>query len=110
MAMQKILVGMLVGILVIVMASPLLAADAPKPMMGLDVASLQAVDDAQLGELRGTGLVLVVESPPSAVTNSNSPNGYPPEGLVKIYSNNKPNQSAMNNSRVFSNFDQMLPK
>jgi hypothetical protein len=106
--MQKILVGMLVGILVIVMASPLLAADAPKPMMGLDLASLQVVDDAQLGELRGTGHdpVIVVTSPPSAFTNSNSPNGYPPEGLMKIY-NKIPNQSAMDNSRVFGNFSKM---
>ena len=50
--MQKVFIGLLVGICVIMFSSPLMAADTPE---GTNLSTLQAIDDAQLSQIRGQG-------------------------------------------------------
>jgi hypothetical protein len=50
--MKKLFVGLLVGICVIMFSSPLMAADTPE---STNLSSLQAIDDAQLSQIRGQG-------------------------------------------------------
>lgn len=50
--MLKLLIGFLVQICVIMFASPLIAADSPE---GLNLSTLQALDNSQLDQIRGQG-------------------------------------------------------
>lgn len=53
--MQRPLVGLLVGMCLLLFTSPLIAADAPKALAGMEMSTLQELDDDQLGQIYGTG-------------------------------------------------------
>jgi hypothetical protein len=48
--MQKLFIGLLVGICVIMFSLPLMAADSPK---GIDLSTLQVLDNAELSKMQG---------------------------------------------------------
>jgi len=50
--MQRVFIGLLVGVCLLMFSLPLMAADSPK---GLDLSTLQTLDNAQLNQVRGQG-------------------------------------------------------
>ena len=94
--MQKVFIALLVVVCVFMFAVPLMAADSP---MGMALASFQALDNAQLDQIRGQGW----EGRPEGFKNFTPPNPYP-HGLDTAYLKNgtysEENPNTLN-SRVF---------
>ena len=53
--MLRPFVGLVLGMCLLLFASPLIAADTPKALAGMEMSTLQALDDTQLGQIYGTG-------------------------------------------------------
>jgi hypothetical protein len=54
--MQRGFIGLLVGICLLFFTSPLLAADTFNVLSDREMSTLQELDDAQLGQINGTGV------------------------------------------------------
>jgi hypothetical protein len=96
--MRQVFMGLLVGILVISLASPLLGAGSPP---GLNLSQFQALDDANLSQVRGKGPPL--GPPPGIINKWGETSLRCSPGLFKMtIVGDGPNGQASSRSRVFS--------
>ena len=102
--MQRVFVGLLVVVCGLMFASPLLAVDSPK---GMDLASLQTLDNAQLNQMRGQGWIGYPYG--HAVVQGYLPNPPYQQGILKAWDNlgykeNGNGPKAVGHSRVFQGY------